>query len=301
MNTVKPLHGFLGLTDNEFASTLGKPGVTIVPFGLEETVTYGRGTSRGPQAIINASKKVEFFDEELWVETFRDYNLKTLEPFILKKGIKPALEQIENIVEDILADGRFPLILGGEHSLTAGAIRPFIKRYSEIVILQFDAHTDLRDSYGEECFSHASVIRRCLEEPGVKVISVGVRNISAGEVDYFESNRDRINIHWAKDRSTWNIKNIISPLKNKDVYISFDLDGFDSSLMQATGTPEPGGIFWNDAINIIQAANKEANNIIGADIVELAPMIGLHACDFLAAKLAYKILGYRFSNSHLSF
>tara|TARA_B100000530_G_scaffold232096_1_gene150237 strand:+ start:1623 stop:2528 length:906 start_codon:yes stop_codon:yes gene_type:complete len=299
MKIVAPLEGFLGLNDNEFASTLGKPRVTVVPFGLEKTVTYGGGASRGPEAIINASKKVEFFDEDFWGETFRYYNLKTLAPFTIKEDIKLALEQIENIVEDILDDDSFPLILGGEHSLTAGAIRPFINRYEEIFILHFDAHTDLRDSYDSERFSHASVMRRCLEEPGVRIISVGVRNISAQEIEFFESNRDRINIHWAKDRDNWNIKNIIAPLKNKDVYISFDLDGFDSSLMQATGTPEPGGIFWNDAINIIKAASAEANNIIGADIVELAPVIGLHACDFLAAKLAYKILGFRFSDSHL--
>ena len=295
MEALPPPLGFLGLSDQEAGSMAGKPGVTVVPFGLEASVSYGGGTARGPQAIIDASHQVELFDEELWREPFRDFDLTTLAPFPLEPGVQPALDQIEAIVEGVLGDDRFPLVLGGEHSLTAGAIRPFVERHDDLTILQFDAHVDLRDGYGGEPYSHAAAMRRCLDAPGVRLVSVGVRNISAGEISFLEANRERIDIYWAKDRATWNIGQIVSPLEGRPVYLTFDLDGFDSSLMPATGTPEPGGLFWDDAIDIIRAASQVAGKVVGADIVELAPIAGLHACDFLAAKLTYKILAYRFS------
>ena len=295
METLLPSQGFLGLSDQEAADTAGKPGVTIVPFGLEASVSYGGGTAQGPLAIIAASHQVELFDEELWRESFREYDLSTLAPFPLESGIKPALDQLESVVEGVLDAGRFPLILGGEHSLTAGAIRPFLKRHDDLVILQFDAHADLRDGYEGEPFSHAAVMRRCLDAPGVRLVSVGVRNISAEEVPFLEANHQRIDIYWAKDRADWDIGKIVAPLAGRPVYLTFDLDGFDSSLMPATGTPEPGGLFWDDAIAVIRAASHVASEIVGADIVELAPIPGLHACDLLAAKLAYKILAYRFN------
>lgn len=295
METLPPPHGFLGLSDDEAGSTAGKPGVTIVPFGLEASVSYGGGTARGPQAILDASRQVELFDEELWREPFRDFDLTTLAPFPVAEGIQPALEQLETIVGSLLDNNRFPLIFGGEHSLTAGAIRPFLERHDNLVILQFDAHADLRDGYEGEPFSHAAAMRRCLDAPGVTLVSVGVRNISTGEIPFLEANRDRIDIFWARDRATWDIGEIAARLAGRPVYLTFDLDGFDSSLMPATGTPEPGGLFWDDAINIIRTASEAAGEIVGADICELAPITGLHACDFLAAKLAYKILSYRFS------
>lgn len=295
METVAPPHGFLGLSTEESAATAGKPGVTVVPFGLEASVTYGGGTARGPQAIIDASHQVELFDEALWREPAREFDLATLAPFPLAEGIQPALDQLEAIVEGILGEDRFPLILGGEHSLTVGALRPFVARHDDLVILQFDAHADLRDGYGGEPFSHAAAMRRCLDASGVGLVSVGVRNISAEEVPFLEANRDRIDIFWAKGRTTWDTGEIVARLAGRPVYITFDLDGFDSSLMPATGTPEPGGLFWDDAIEIIRTASEAAGEIVGADICELVPIAGLHACDFLAAKLAYKILGYRFS------
>ncbi len=295
MEILAPADGFLGLSEAESAATAGKPGVTIVPFGLEASVTYGGGTARGPQAIIEASHQVELFDEELWREPAGDFALATLAPEEPAKDIPGALDQLAAIVEEILDRNRFPLILGGEHSLTAGAIRPFVERYDDLVILQFDAHADLRDGYEGERYSHAAAMRRCWEAPGVSLVSVGVRNISAEEVSFLDANRDRIDVYWAKDRGTWDIAEITSRIAGRPVYLTFDLDAFDSSLMPATGTPEPGGLFWDDAITIMRAAAEAAGAIIGADIVELAPVAGLHACDFLAAKLAYKMLSYRFS------
>jgi agmatinase len=295
MKTLAPPHGFLGLSEGEAGASAGKPGVTVVPFGLEASVSYGGGTARGPQAILDASHQVELFDEELWREPAHDIDLATLAPFPLAEGIEPALDQLAAVVSGVLDDGRFPFILGGEHSLTAGAIRPFLDRYDDLVILQFDAHADLRDGYEGEPFSHAAAMRRCLDAPGVSLVSVGVRNISAEEIPFLEANRERIDIFWAKDRASWDVNEIAARLAGRPVYLTFDLDGFDSSLMPATGTPEPGGLFWDDAIAVIRTASEAAGDIVGADICELAPIAGLHACDFLAAKLAYKILSYRFS------
>lgn len=294
MDYLPPPQGFLGLSADDASAGAGKPGVTVVPFGLEASVSYGGGTARGPAAILEASHQVELFDEELWREPVRDFDLATLAPVALASSIEAALAQLDSLVAEILDGGRFPLILGGEHSLTAGAIRPFLARYDDLVILQFDAHADLRDGYEGELYSHAAAMRRCLDAPGVSLVSVGVRNISAEEIPFLEANRDRIDIHWAKDRARWNVAEIVAPLAGRPVYLTFDLDGFDASLMPATGTPEPGGLFWDDAIAIIRAASEAAGQIVGADIVELAPAPGLHACDFLAAKLAYKILAYRF-------
>jgi|TARA_B100000029_G_scaffold247805_1_gene244703 agmatinase len=298
MKILSPKMGFLGLSDKEFLIGRGKKKVTVVPFGIEESVTYGRGTSKGPEAIIKASHQLELFDEELCYEPYKDFNLKTLAPFTIKSGIRPALEQLEGVVSHILEDDSFPLILGGEHSLTAGAIRPFLKSGEGLSLLHIDAHADLRDRYDQKKLSHATVIRRCLDYKDVRVVSVGVRSISSQEVSFYESNNDRINIYWAKDKESWNIDEIISPLRNTQTYLSVDLDGFDISIMPATGTPEPGGMSWEEVIKIIHKASQVASNIVGADIVELAPIKGFPAYDFLAAKLAYKILGYRFFNSH---
>ena len=297
MDILPPEEGFLGLSGDDVRNAGGKPGVSIIPFGLEASVSYGGGTAAGPGAMIEASHQVELFDEDLWREPCRDFELETLAPVTIAKEIPAALDQLAGIVGGVLGRGRFPLTFGGEHSITPGAIRPFVDRYPDLVLLQFDAHADLRDGYEGEPFSHAAAMRRCLDNPGVSLVAVGIRNISAGEIPFLEANRDRIHIYWGKDRRTWNVDEIVAHLKGRPVYITFDLDGFDASLMQATGTPEPGGLFWDDAVAIIRAACRVAGEVVGADINELAPIEGLHSCDFLAAKLAYKILGYRFSSA----
>ena len=169
--------GFLGI-DNK---ANGKERVVVIPFGLEKTVSYGSGTSKGPKEIIKASHQVELFDEDLNKEPYKNIGIKTLSPFPIKKNVIDALKQIENINQFLLEEKKFPLVLGGEHSLTAGAIRPFIKKFGKICLLHFDAHADLRDSYNGNKFSHASAIRRCLDYPNVSIVSFGIRNISKTE------------------------------------------------------------------------------------------------------------------------
>ena len=281
--------GFLGV-DNKFSF---KEKVIIVPFGLEKTVSYGGGTRNGPKEIIKASHQVELYDEELKCEPFKKIGIKTLKPLKIKKNINKAINQIAQIIQKILDNKLFPITLGGEHSITPGCIKPFAKKYKKLTLLHFDAHADLRESYAGEKFSHASAIKRCIDHKNISVISFGIRNISAEEIPILKKNKKRISIYWAKDKKKWDLKKFKKQIKNRDVYITFDVDGFDSSVMPATGTPEPGGIFWDEALEIIKIASRNSK-IVGADVNELAPIKGFNSYNFLVAKLVYKILSYKF-------
>ncbi len=289
MNYLTNKQGFLGV-DNKFNI---KEKVVIVPFGLEKTVSYGGGTKNGPKEIIKASHQVELFDEDLSCEPYKKIGIKTLKNFPIKKKMEDALEQISKINEALLKKNIFPMVLGGEHSITPGCIKPFVKKFDKICLLHFDAHADLRQSYDGNKFSHASAIRRCLDYKNINVISFGIRNISKNEIIYLNKNKKKINIFWAKDKEKWNLNLFKKLIKNKKVYITFDVDGFDSSLMPATGTPEPGGLFWDETIKIIKIASKYSE-VVGADVNELSPIKGFQSYNFLAAKLVYKILSYKF-------
>ena len=281
--------GFLGI-DNKFNF---KEKVVVVPFGLEKTVSYGGGTKNGPKEIIKASHQVELYDEELNCEPFRKIGIKTLKFFKIDKNIEKALKKIADINNRLLTKKLFPMTLGGEHSITAGCIVPFVKKYKKICILHFDAHADLRENYNGEKFSHASAMKRCLDYKNVSIISFGIRNISQEEIPFLKKNKSRINIFWAKDKAKWDFKKFKRLIKNKTVYLTFDVDGLDSSIMPATGTPEPGGLLWDEALNIIKIATKNSN-IVGADVNELAPIKGFNSYNFLVAKLVYKILSLKF-------
>ena len=282
-------NGFLGI-DNKFNF---KEKVVVVPFGLEKTVSYGGGTKNGPKEILKASHQVELYDEELHCEPYKKIGIKTLKPFKINRNIKKALKKMSNINEEILKKKLFPMTLGGEHSITPGCIDPFAKKHKNLCLLHFDAHADLRENYNGEKFSHASAIKRCLDHKNVSIISFGIRNISQSEIPYLKKNSSRINIYWAKDKAKWNLKKFKQLIKNKTVYLTFDVDGLDSSIMPATGTPEPGGLLWDETLNIIKIAAKNSN-IVGADINELSPIKGFNSYNFLVAKLAYKILSYKF-------
>ena len=282
-------NGFLGI-DNKVNF---KEKVVVIPFGLEKTVSYGGGTKNGPKEIIKASHQVELYDEELNCEPYKKIGIKTLKPFKIDKNIKKALNKMSKVNQEILDKKLFPMTFGGEHSITPGCIAPFTKKYKNICLLHFDAHADLRESYNGEKFSHASAIKRCLDYPNVSVISFGIRNISESEITFLKKNSSRINIFWAKDKSKWNLNKFKKLIKNKTVYLTFDVDGLDSSIMPATGTPEPGGLLWDETLNIIRIAAKNSK-IVGADINELSPIKGFNSYNFLVAKLAYKILTYKF-------
>jgi agmatinase len=268
----------------------------VIPFGLEASVSYGGGTAAGPAAILAASHQLELFDEELWREPYRDYGIAAIREPVIAKPVKAALDQLSGLVETVLEAGRFPLVLGGEHALTAGAINPFAANFRDLVVLQFDAHADLRDGYQGEPFSHAAAMRRVLDHAHVSLVSVGIRAISADEADFARRHPDRVTIHWGKDQARWDIEEIVRPLRGRPIYLSFDIDALDSAVMPATGTPTPGGLSYLHALAIIRRA-AEVGTIVGADLVELAPIAGLHACDYTAAALAYKIMSYALSGT----
>ncbi len=289
MNYLSNKKGFLGV-DNKFNF---REKVVVIPFGLEKTVSYGGGTKNGPKEIIKASHQVELYDEELNCEPYKKIGIKTLKPFKIDTNIKKALKQISHINSKIINNKLFPMTFGGEHSITPGCIVPFVKKYKKLFLLHFDAHADLRESYNGEKFSHASAIKRCLDYKNVSLVSFGIRNISQSEIPFLKKNSSRIKIFWAKDKLKWNLKKFKQIIKNQTVYLTFDVDGLDSSIMPATGTPEPGGLFWDETLKIIKIAAKYSN-IVGADINELAPIKGFNSYNFLVAKLAYKILSYKF-------
>ena len=283
--------GFSGLTLEESGIPPEAAKAVIIPFGLEKTVCFGTGTASGPEAIIKVSPQLDFFLEEMWCEPYRQFGMATLPPVEIASDHQTALDDLEGLVEAVLAAGKFPLVLGGEHSITPAAVRPFIRRHPDLTVVQFDAHADLRGDYLGTKLSHASAMRRILDAPGVSLVAIGIRCVAAEEVAYYEAERGRITIHFAKDKKNWRLEEMLAPLKGRPVYLTFDVDGLDASLMPATGTPEPGGLFFDEACEIVRALAQTAN-VVGADVVELAPIPGYHAADYTAAKLTYKILSY---------
>ncbi len=289
-----PEDGFLGLTAEE-AGPPEHAGALIIPFGMEKAVSFGGGTARGPEAIIAASPQLEFFDDELWCEPYRQFGIATLNAPDIAKTAAEALDQIAGLSAAALEAGHLPLVLGGEHTLSAGAIRPLAARYPDLAVLHFDAHTDLRDSYQNNPLSHACAMRRVLEQ-GVDITSVGIRAISVEEVPVLNAHTDRVQVWWARERARWSVKEIIAPLRGRPIYVSLDIDVLDAGVMPATGTPEPGGLSFDEVCTVLRAASG-AGRIVGADLVEFAPIPGFHAYDFTAAKLAYKVLAYAFNTT----
>lgn len=273
-----------------------KARAVVIPFGLEASVSYGGGTKAGPQAIIEASHQLELFDEELWREAYRDYGIAALREPTIPGKLAEALALLESRVEAVLAAGRFPFVLGGEHSLTAGAIRPFVRRHPDLVVLQLDAHADLRDGYLGEHYSHAAAMRRVLDHPRVTLVQVGIRAFSQAEAEFYDANRHRVHMHQAHRKPQWNLEAMLEPLQGRPVYITVDIDALDGSIMPATGTPTPNGLTYAELLGVIRRA-CEVGNIVGMDLVEFAPIAGLHAYDALAAQLAAKMLNYALSGT----
>jgi len=270
--------------------------VAIVPCPYEATVSYGGGTSRGPDAILTASHQVELFDDELWVEP-ASVGIQTLEPIIMElqtEETEQPFKALEDAVAPLVEFNKFPIILGGEHSLTLGSVRACLGKYPDLSVLQIDAHADLRKSYDGNVYSHACIsyhLYNTLPQPNIT--QVGIRNISKGEAEWMEAEQPNINIYWARQQDKWNFSEIISTLSD-NVYLTIDIDGLDGAIMPATGTPEPGGMTWYQVMDLVKQLCIR-KNVVAADIVEYAPIEGFHAPSFLVAKMLYKIIGYKFA------
>ena len=228
------------MPDSADATNPASARAVVIPFGLEASVSYGGGTVAGPSAILAASHQVEFYDEELQRDAYLDYGLVTVREPEIAQPIEAALEQLDGMVEAVVAAGKFPFVLGGEHSLTPGAIRPFARRHKDLAVLQFDAHADLRDGYQGERFSHAAAMRRVLDHPGVSLVSVGIRALSKAEAEFHAANRERVTIHWAKDQARWNIEEIVAPLAGRPLYVTFDIDALGCRRHAGDGHADAG-------------------------------------------------------------
>lgn len=288
-------NGFLGVNQGEnFGTDYGQAKAVVIPFGLENTVSYGKGTAKGPQAIINASHYVEIFDEQSG-KKFADCGIATVKQPKIPKSQPQAVKLLSQITEQVVLDKKFPLILGGEHSLTQGSIAGLSRFYKNFSVLHFDAHSDTReDYYIGGSFSHGAVMNRVLRKNEIaKLVQVGIRSVSDqnGEMEFRSGHARKIKTFWAWEK--FSPQEILKAIPTRDVFVSFDVDVFDPSIMPATGTPEPGGMLWWQTLDILKTvfANK---NVIGADIVELAPIKHLHHPDYTVARLAYKIIGYKF-------
>ena len=268
----------------------------VIPFGLEASVSYGSGTAKGPAAIIEASHQLELYDEELGREAYLDYGIAAVVEPRIPKRIDKALEQLAATVGTVLDQEKFPFVLGGEHSLTAGAIRPFAARFRDLVVLQFDAHADLRDGYMGEPFSHAAAMRRVLDHTHIRLVQVGIRAFCKEEAEFYAANRDRIDMHLGLEQARWDMEKILAPLQGRPVYMTVDIDALDGAIMPATGTPTPGGMTYLQLLAYIRRA-CEIGNVVGMDLVEFAPIKGFHAYDFTAAQLAAKMLNYAMSGT----
>src|SRR6266540_145036 len=264
--------------------------VVILPIPYEQTTTYGTGTKDGPPALIAASRNMELYDEELDYEVYQVgiHTLRELETDA--RGPEAMLERITEVTRELLHHGKFVVGLGGEHTVSFGLVRAFVERFPRLSVLQFDAHADLRDAYHGTPFSHATVMRRVAAV--APVVQVGIRSLSREEADWVKQRGVRL-FYAAHVLSSPDIAAAISNALTDQVYITICLDAFDPSVMPAVGTPEPGGLGWYDVLRIVREV-AATRHIVGFDVVELFPIPGNVAPDFLAAKLVYKLLGYRF-------
>ncbi len=293
MKTLSQEENFLGLEDK--FSRYDSSDIVIISAPLEKTVSYGKGTAKGPKAILQSSPYLEFYDEETDRELCLEKGIATLPELQLDSLTQEeAIEQVYSSVKSVLDDGKFAVVLGGEHSLSSAVARAYDEKFENLSILQFDAHSDLRDSYEGSKYSHASVMKRIFEF-NKNITQVGIRAQCKEEADLIKSNR--INTFYARDirdgkhGTDWQSK-VIDSLK-ENVFITFDVDGLDPSVISGTGTPEPGGLLWDETMNLLKAIGQK-KTIVGFDVVELAPIAEHDISSFSTAKLVYKLLNYSF-------
>ncbi|MFH0973862.1 MAG: agmatinase [Candidatus Micrarchaeota archaeon] len=304
--------GFLGIPQ----APLDSARYCVLPVPYDATVTYKSGARFAPRAIIDASMQVELFDEELKrpLDALRVHTLGALEPNAASP--EKMVARVRDAVRAIMrGENRFPLVLGGEHSISVGAVRACLERFPSLTVLYFDAHADLRDEFEGTPYSHACAARRMLED-GARLVEVGVRSLDEEQYEFIKkTSESKLKVFWASELAEQDsascssgslgvlgsferkINEIVAAVGatgngSGDLWISFDLDAFDPSEMPSVGTPEPGGLRWRDALRVLRAVASSGARIVGADVVELCPIPGMHSCDFEAARLAAKIVAY---------
>lgn len=262
--------------------------IVIIPVPYDGTSTYGKGADKGPEAIFQAAENMELYDIETNKEVYK--NGIFIAPEVTGYSSPEAMvADVEQTVTKYINTGKFVTIIGGEHSVSIGSIRAFARQYSDLTVLQLDAHSDLRPEYeGSKC-NHACAMHEASFT--TNLVQVGIRSMDTVEIEFLKSENlftsydIRTNKYWKED--------VINAIGD-NVYITVDLDVFDPSIMPSTGTPEPGGLLWNETLDLLKMVFSNSN-VIGCDIVELAPKEGIHAPDFMAAKLFYKLLSYKYN------
>lgn len=275
---------------------LNQARFVVLPLPYEQTTSYGKGTAKGPQSIIDASAQLEHYDEELDKETYRRPGIHTIYP----KGINfrssadrfiPALAEYADVLVRKLSRKQVLVGLGGEHSVTYPLVQAYHRLYSDLSVLQLDAHSDLRAEYEGSRYSHACVMRRILELKPASIVQVGIRSMTPECQALMQHKPLTAFKAHAECRQPNLPAHILKSLKSKDVYITIDLDVFDPSIMPGVGTPEPGGLGWYPVLDILQMVCRK-KNVVGFDVVELMPIKGQVISNYTAAKLVYRLMGY---------
>jgi agmatinase len=273
---------------NEVVYSYDESEIIILPVPYDATSTWMRGADKGPEAILEASVNLEFYD----IETSSEAHLKginTVEPVLEKETPEILVKAVYNRTLSLLNDKKFPVIIGGNHSVPIGAFRAFSEFYDDLTILQLDAHADLRQEYEGSKFNHACSMARAREF--APIVQVGIRSMSVGELPFADTERIFYSYQLYSDKTLYS--KAIEKL-TKNVYITIDLDVFDPSVMPSTGTPEPGGPDYFELMHfLLQVVSKR--NVVGFDVVELCPSDANKAPDFIAAKIIYQLLSYRFA------
>jgi agmatinase len=282
----EPMPPYLG--DPEAERDFDSASVVVMPVPYEETVCWVAGTARGPEAILRASPHLEFYDEQLDAEPYK-IGVWTDDMLDVSGGTQAVLDRIETRFGAHMDAGKWVLMLGGEHSITPGSVRAAARRHDGLVLVQFDAHADLRADFAGNPLSHACAMARCLDHVS-QLRAVGIRSYTREEADRIGAGIPSYKIVHAWEMTGEKLAEFLAGIDGKPVYITFDVDYFDPSFMPATGTPEPGGGEWYATLRLLEDLFRRAN-VVAADIVELAPTAGLHHCDFSAARLAYKMIG----------
>jgi agmatinase len=260
--------------------------IVIVPVPYDETSTYVKGADKGPEAIIRASGNMELYDIETDSQVYQ-HGIFTDKP--VEDGPEPEkmVRAVERRVGQHLSDDKFVVVLGGEHSVSIGAVQAHARKYPGMTVLQLDAHSDLRDQYEGSKYNHACVMARVRER--CPIVQVGIRSMDVSE----KPAMDRTRVFFAEDihHGTVGVETIIGTLTDQ-VYVTIDLDVFDPSIMPSTGTPEPGGLLWYDVLDLLKRVCRRST-VVGFDVVEMCPTAANWGPDFMAAKLIYKLLTYR--------
>ena len=297
LKTLEAKENFLGIEELEYCS-LSNSRVAILPVPYEHTVSYGGGTRNGPRGLIDASRYVEFYDEETKREIFSELVIATLETVACdNRGDEEVLEDIYKRVAELIRLDKFVVMIGGEHTISQAAVAAYAERYSDLSILHFDAHSDLRNEYQGSKFSHASVMARVCEfiDPH-RLVQVGIRAQCIEEAEFIEQHG--ISTLYAHEIRSGKYTKLLKywedyPIEKltDHVYVTFDVDAFDPSVMPSTGTPEPNGLHWPETMALLKKLGRR-KKVVGCDIVELAPIPGLHHADLTAAKLVSKMINY---------